>query len=176
MPDVPAPQWTLSERGIEEAEALARIAAAWGLQAIYSSPEPRTRATGLILAEAAGLIVNVVDGFEELRFGEWIPNADQFSELVRRILEHADASSRGAERASAAAARFAAGVAIVEQGPFPAAIVSHGRVLAAYLAELLRLEDAFALWRSIPMPGWACLDLEGARPRLIRRFDGVTEA
>ena len=39
QPNVPAEQWTLSERGIEEAHALARIAAGWDLAAVYSLAE-----------------------------------------------------------------------------------------------------------------------------------------
>ena len=39
QPNVPSEQWTLSERGIEEARSLAKIAAGWGLEAVYSSVE-----------------------------------------------------------------------------------------------------------------------------------------
>ncbi len=60
---------------------------------------------------------------------------------------------------------------IIEQGELPAAVVSHGRVMSAYLAELLHLEDPFALWRSIPMPGWALLDLDG--PAMAEEFHGL---
>lgn len=170
QPNVPARDWPLSERGIEEARAIARGADGWGLRAVYASPEQKARSTALLLAERAGLFVRVVDGFEELRIDDWIGNADEFSELVRRILEEPDVSVRGAERASAAAARFAAGVRVVEEGPFPAAIVSHGRVLTAYLAMLLRLEDPFAFWRAVPMPAWAALDLDAAPPKLLTAF------
>ena len=176
QPNIPSGQWTLSDRGIEEARRLASIAAGWGLAAVYSSVEPKAQATALIIGDAAGQPVRVVDGFHELRFDGWIINADAFSDLVREILDQPDVSVHGAERASAAAARFAAAVGIVDKGPFPAAIVSHGRVFTAYLAQLLALEDPFALWRSIPMPGWACIDLDPTPRKLIEPFSGLIDA
>ncbi len=171
QPNVPAAEWTLSERGIAEAEQLAELARLWGLRTVYTSAEPKAKATALVLGEKCGLGAAVVDGLEELRFDEWIGNADAFSEAARAILEHPEVAYRGAERASAAAARFAAAVRIIEQGEFPAAVVSHGRVMTAYLAELLQIDDPFALWRSIPMPGWAVLDLDA--PRLVAEFRGL---
>ena len=176
QPNVPSEQWTLSERGIEEARALARIAADWGLEAVYSSVEPKAQATALIIGDAVRHGVRVVDGFQELRFDRWIGNADEFGEMIRDIVQQPTVSVHGAERASAAAARFAAAVSLVAEGPFPAAIVSHGRVITAYLAQLLGLDDPFELWRSIPMPGWACVDLESPVPKLIAPFEGLPSA
>jgi broad specificity phosphatase PhoE len=173
QPEVPAREWRLSERGIAEARELAAIAAGWGLAAVYTSAEPKAQSTALLIAEASGLATGVVDGFEELRFDEWIGNADRFGEAVRAILERPDEPVRGAETAAAAAARFAAGVRIVAQGAQPAAVVSHGRVMTAYLAQVLRIDDAFGLWRAMPMPGWACIDLDG--PKLISGFQGLPE-
>jgi len=174
QPDAPARDWPLSKRGIEEGRALAAVAAGWGLRAVYASPEEKARTTALLLAEPTGLPVAVVPGFEELRIDDWIGNADEFSALVRRILAQPNISVRGAERAAAAATRFEAALRVVEEGPFPAAVVSHGRVLAAYVAKLLRLEDAFAFWRAIPMPAWAALDLDASSPALAAPFAGIT--
>ena len=113
QPNVPAVDWTLSDRGIAEAERLAETARSWGLRALYSSAEAKAKATALIIGEACGLGAAVVQGVEELRFDDWIGNADAFSDAVRSILEHPEAVVRGAERASAAAARFAAAIRIV---------------------------------------------------------------
>jgi broad specificity phosphatase PhoE len=176
QPNVASEQWTLSDRGIEEARALARIASTWDLAAVYSSVEPKAQATALIIGDAAGQPVRVVDGLHELRFDRWISNADAFAEMVRGIFEQPAVSVHGAERAGAAADRFAAAVRIVEEGPFPAAIVSHGRVLTAYLAQACGLDDPFAVWRAIPMPGWACLDLDAPVPKLIVPFSGLGDA
>ena len=173
QPNVPSEQWTLSDRGIEEARSLARVAAAWDLAAIYTSIEPKAQATALMLADAAGRQVRSVDGLQELRVDRWISNADAFAEMARDIFEQPAISVQGAERAAAAAERFAAAVSIIREGPFPAAVVSHGRIITAYLTQICGLDDAFALWRSIPMPGWACLDLDAPVPKLLAPFAGV---
>lgn len=173
QPQQPAREWTLSERGAREAEVLAGSAAEWGIEAIYSSSEPKARGTALIIGDALGLPVHVVAAFDELRMPEWIGNSDEFNDLVRAVLEDSLPPSapqleplidmRAPERADAAAARFAEGIHIVEQGAMPAAVVSHGRVLTSYLASRGGIEDAFEFWRSIPMPGWTVIDLDDAK-------------
>ncbi len=170
QPAVPTREWPLSERGVEEAQEIARAAVTWGLRAVYSSFEPKARATAAIVGDAVHEPVRIVEGFEELRIDHWIGNADELNALVRAILDQPDASIRGAEAAADAAERFARGIAIVAQGPFPAAVVSHGRGLGAYLARLLEIESPYDFWRSIPMPGWACLSLNSPPPRLLEPF------
>ena len=159
QPDVPAREWVLSEAGIAEAQALARTAAGWGLRALYASSEPKARGTALIISGVTALNVHVVDAFDELRISDWIGNSDEFNEHVRMILDGHE-PARGGESAHEAASRFAVGIRIVEGGPFPAALVSHGRVLTAFLSEAGLIDDAFEFWRAIPMPGWACIDLD----------------
>jgi probable phosphoglycerate mutase len=158
-PNQPARDWPLSERGIAEAQALARAAAGWGLQSIYTSSEAKARSTGLIIGDAAGLPVHVADAFDELRISDWINNADDFNDTVRAILE-GDTPPRGAESREDAAQRFAGSVALIARGALPSAIVSHGRILTAYLAHHRPLEAPFAYWRAIPMPGWTRIDLD----------------
>lgn len=160
-PNVPTREWELSERGVEEGRALAGVARDWDLQAIYCGAEPKMRATALLLSEPSGAPVHVVDAFNETRIGEWIANADDFNELVRSLLDVADTLPRGVEPADDAAARFAAGVRMIEAGAFPAAIVSGGRALTSYLSRNWRgIEDAFGFWRAIPFPGWTSIDLD----------------
>ncbi len=173
QPNVPAVEWPLADRGIDEARALAQVAREWDLRAVYASREPKAQSTALIVAEPSLIPVHVVEGFEELRIDQWIGNSDEFADTVRQILEQPTLSLRGAERATIAADRFAAAIRIVEQGPFPAAAVTHGRVLSAWLGRTLRLEDPFALWRSIPMPGWTRLDLDDLRAATMEPFQGL---
>ncbi len=158
-PDEHARDWPLSDRGIIEAQALAGTAADWGVEALYSSSEAKARGTALIIGDAMGLPVNVVDAFDELLITDWIRNADEFNNAVRAILD-GDALPRGVESAADAASRFADGVSIVGSGAFPAAIVSHGRILTSYLGQYRALESPFEYWRAIPMPGWTRIDLD----------------
>jgi broad specificity phosphatase PhoE len=170
QPNVPAPEWQLADRGIEETRALATTAREWDIAALYSSREPKARSTALIIGDALNLPVNVVDGLEETRLDWWIANSDEFADAVRLILEQPALSLRGAERAEAAAARFASAISIIEQGPFPAVVVTHGRVLTAWLAQAAGVEDPFSLWRSIPMPGWTRVDLDDLRAEAVPPF------
>lgn len=158
QPDRPSREWVLSDRGIAEARALAATATGWGIEAVYCGSEPKMRATALILGDATGAPVHLVAAFDELRVAEWIGNSDEFNELVRAILEE-DPLPRGVESAAGAAARFADGLRLVETGPFPAAIVSGGRILTSYLALFRGVEEPFAYWRAMPFPGWTSIDL-----------------
>lgn len=170
QPNVPAESWQLSTTGVAEARQLATLARRWGIKSVYSSIEPKAQSTALLIGDELAHPVRVVDGLQEIRVG-WIANSDEFSEHIRQILEHPSVPLRGAETAEDAAARFALAMQIVEQGELPAAVVAHGRVLTAYLTHLLGIDDPFAFWRAIPMPAWACLDLDG--PRLISGFVGL---
>jgi len=169
-PDVPPEQWTLSLRGIEEARRIAEAVRGSGLQAVYSSFEPKAKATALIIAEPAGVQVRVIEGFEELRLGGWIANADDFNDLVRQILEHPRESVPGAETARAAAKRFERAMEVVLKAELPAVVVSHGRIVAAYLSCVLGEPGPFTLWRSIPSAGVARLDSSGLAPKLATPF------
>jgi broad specificity phosphatase PhoE len=158
-PELPTREWVLSDRGVAEAQAVASVATDWGLEALYASSEPKARSTALIVGDAVGLSVHVADAFDELRMNDWIDNADEFNEVVRAILEGPEPAG-GHETADDAAARFAQGVRIVEDGPFPAAVVSHGRIITSWLSQRGYIESPFDFWRQIPMPGWALLDLD----------------
>lgn len=162
QPDQPSREWVLSDRGIAEAQALATTGAGWGIEAVYCGSEPKMRATALILGDATGAPVHVVDAFDELRVAHWIGNSDAFNDLVRAILEDAPLP-RGVESAGDAAARFTRGLRLIEPGPFPAAIVSGGRMLTSYLMRTRAIEDPFAYWRAIPFPGWTSIDLDAPR-------------
>jgi broad specificity phosphatase PhoE len=147
------------------------------LKAIYSSREPKAMSTALILAEGTDLQVHTVDGLQETRLaGGYTTNADEFSETVRAVLEEPATSVRGSETAAAAGARFAGAIAIVETGPFPAVVVTHGRVLVSWLSRERGFADPFGLWRSMPIPGWACLDLDAARATLASGFEGLPDS
>jgi broad specificity phosphatase PhoE len=160
QPDVPSREWTLSPRGIEEARALGETAAGWALQAVYCGDEPKMRATALLLGEATGAPVHVIGEFNETRIGGWIANADEFNDLVHALMDGRPLP-RNVESADEAAARFAAGLRLMEAGPFPAAVVSGGRVLTSYLSRERRgIDDAFSFWRGIPFPGYTSIDLD----------------
>ena len=172
-PRAAASTWRLSPRGIEEARALAEIARSWKLAALYSSVEPKASATASIIGDAAGVAVRLAEGLQEQRWDAWVENADAFNERVREMLERPDESVHGAESIADAAQRFGEALDAIAAGPGPAAAVSHGRVLTAYLAAALALEDPFAFWRAMPMPAYASIDADAGRVRVLAPFAGV---
>ena len=166
--------WRLSERGIEEARTLAVIARSWKLTAIYSSAQPKASGTAAIIADELGLPVQLVEGLEEQRWDAWIDNADDFNETVRAIVERPDESIGGCEAASAAGARFDAALRSLLPASGPLVVVSHGRVLTAWLASVLSPESAYETWRAMPIPAFAKLEIEeGGRVRMLEDFRGV---
>jgi probable phosphomutase (TIGR03848 family) len=61
----------LSPEGLRQAEALAERLAASSIQALYSSPLERARATAAPLAARLGLEVQIADELDEIDYGAW---------------------------------------------------------------------------------------------------------
>jgi alpha-ribazole phosphatase len=61
----------LSDRGYAQAQAVGRALGAVALQAVYSSPLERARATAEAIAAPHGLPVRLDPAFAEMAFGEW---------------------------------------------------------------------------------------------------------
>lgn len=59
----------LTERGLEQAESLARFAASMGVGRVISSPLGRARSTAALIAAACGVAVEVADALVEIDFG-----------------------------------------------------------------------------------------------------------
>jgi broad specificity phosphatase PhoE len=159
-PDVPAAQWTLSADGEAEAARLAEGARAWQLRAIWSSTEPKAIGTASIMGSALSLRPTQSGAFDELRMPAFIHPPDAFADAVRAIFASPGDSIGGAEAASSAVARFSAGIDALTD--FPACVVSHGRIICAWLAGTRRTDDAFAFWRALPLAGYVAIDLDDA--------------
>ena len=85
----------LSERGERQVRAAAQRLAAFGANAIYSSPLGRAMSTAAIISEAIGLEVRPLDGFREMGYGRWegqsfldVRAADR--EIYERWIDDAD--------------------------------------------------------------------------------------
>ena len=72
---------TLTERGEAQAAAVARSLSGLAVDAIVSSPLPRTRQTAAAISAALGVDLQVDDGFAESDFGEW--EGSTFAELAK---------------------------------------------------------------------------------------------
>ena len=80
--------WTpglyLSERGVQEARALAERLAPLEIHAVYSSPLERCVQTATAVAEPRGLKVRTLEDVGEVRYGEW--TGKELSELAKTDL------------------------------------------------------------------------------------------
>lgn len=165
-PDVPPPQWRLSAAGREAATALAARLPDLAPVAVLASTEPKAIETAAIIASRFGLPVVSDAGFDEHRRQAWPyePDPAAFRNRVLRTLRTADLSVDGAETGSAAAARFAEGLARHPERPL--IVMSHGTVLSLWLARTLGL-DAAELWSSLRLPEAFLISPEAA---LIERI------
>lgn len=164
-PNVPPPQWPLSEDGRAATRALAAKLKHLGPVAAVSSPEIKALETVQILTEGLGLTVVTDPAFAELHRPKW-PFSDTatFEARVARLLENPHLSIEGAEPAGEAAARFSEG--LFRHAARPLMVGSHGTILAANLGLQTGRHDA-DLWKSLRLPEALVLDDRGG---LIERI------
>ena len=137
-PEVPVPQWPLSDLGRARMTAFAERLAGEGLAAVWTSEERKALDGGEILSARLG-IPHCVDADlgENDRSSTGYLEADAFWPVVQRFFAHPDESVCGWETARHAQDRIVAAVrsaADAQAGDI--AIVSHGgvaRLLTAHL-------------------------------------------
>ncbi len=127
----------LNDRGREQSRALAQRLRHEGLQALYTSPLQRARATAQIVGDLLGMEA-IVDGrLVEVDAGDWsgrlIADVTATAPDDWRRWRCADPSFRfpGGESVAEQAARVAAALADVARGPLPALVVTHGGSIRA---------------------------------------------
>lgn len=131
-PQVPVPNWSLSPLGHER--VLAAAARPWvaKLQRIVSSPERKAIETAEILAEAAGVEVEIASASHEIdRSSTGYLTHDAHEEAANRFFADPSHSFRGWEKAIDAQQRIVTTISqiILEHDPArPIAFVGHGGV------------------------------------------------
>jgi probable phosphoglycerate mutase len=148
----------LVDAGREQAAAAAaEIERRGGADVVVCSPMVRTRETAQVVGEQLGLTPIVVDGLEELRFGEW--EGRTFAEVMSgwpdamaAWLESPDVAPPGGESARAAAGRIGAALdrVLAEHSGRRVLVVAHvgtirvltARALGAPLESMNRMELA----------------------------------
>lgn len=131
-PNVPVPEWKLSEIGRQRATEAARSSWVTTLTRIVSSDETKAIETAEILALAAGRPVEVMPGMgENDRSATGFLPPNRFEEAADRFFAHPTESYRGWERAIDAQARIVSQVLSVlaaHDPEKPIAFVGHGAV------------------------------------------------
>jgi broad specificity phosphatase PhoE len=157
---VPAARWGLSQEGIARAAAFAGRLQPGNADRIFTSPEPKALHTARILGAAWTIPVEEVEGLREHERPEArILSRDQFEERVRDVFARPSDVVFGAESADAALGRFDATAArLLEQSHRDVVIVSHGTVIALFVAKHTGT-DAFEFWKQQQMPFAVILEL-----------------
>jgi broad specificity phosphatase PhoE len=131
-PTVPVPEWGLSDIGRARARQAAQSPWAATLQRIISSSETKAVETAEILAEVAGLAIEVVpDTHENDRSATGFLPPPEFERAADWFFAHPDRSFKGWERAVDAQARIVSAVTrILDEHDIdmPIAFVGHGGV------------------------------------------------
>jgi len=124
-----SPKAVLSERGREQARALAELAAGEPLNSLYTSPLVRARETAEIVGERIGLQPVVDERFAETDTGEWTERLyDEVEPELYAQWERAGEGWRfpGGESLDEQQERvIAALVDVTQNGALPALIVCH---------------------------------------------------
>lgn len=131
-PNIPVPQWPLSEKGVARMEAFAASAASARVGAAYSSNEQKAKDGARILAAARGLEPQTVAELHENdRSATGFLPPDEFWPVVEAFFADPERSVRGWERANDAQRRIVNAVDVIrcrEQCEGDVAIVAHGGV------------------------------------------------
>lgn len=134
----------LSAAGRRQAELAAERLAGYPLEALYSSTMLRAKQTAEIIGRRIGLENQVIDGVEEIHFGEWEGKTDEeiaarYGELKARMKQMTeDISYPGGENGAQCAARAMAALREIARnsGAGSAAVVTHGGLIRCVLADI----------------------------------------
>lgn len=173
QPGVSAHEWTLTEAGRARCTRLAAELRPYQPAVIVSSEEPKARLTAGLVAHELGLPTETEFGLhEQKRATAPYSDAETFRASIQRLLTEPDSLVFGEETGSAARERFVHAVThILARHPGQTvAAVTHGTVLALYLAQAAGL-DPVAYWRSLGMPAYIVLTLPDYR--VAARVDEV---
>jgi broad specificity phosphatase PhoE len=151
--DVPAREWRLSAEGAARARAFSRRLPAPSATCVFTSVEPKAAQTAMALAETWGLGVEEVPGLHEHERPEArMLTREAFEQKIRDLFARPGELVFGAETADQARRRFTGALMrLVLQRPGDIVVVTHGTVMALFVAEAAGM-DPFVLWRRQEMP------------------------
>ncbi|MBA2707010.1 MAG: histidine phosphatase family protein [Gemmatimonadaceae bacterium] len=173
-PSISSEQWHLGEKGRALCVPLAERVKALGPTQIFSSTEPKAVETAQELSRHLGVPSRSKPGLDEhdrrdvphMRSGEFIS-------MVELLFRRPGELVLGNETADEAYERFAAAVREILAGDPDAtpALVTHGTVLALFLARHNPDRQGFLLWRQLGLPSVVVVDADDFR--IIETIDRV---
>lgn len=168
VPNIPAPQWALSDAGRDRCTHLASALARYRPTTIAASDEPKARETAQLLAAELGfdgaLLLDHDLREHERQPADFFPDPAAFAAAVRDLFARPQELVFGQETAAAAAARFDAAIArtLAASPAGDVIVVAHGTVIALFAAAHAGL-DPFTLWQRLQLPSFVVLALPDLR-------------
>lgn len=167
--DRPAAEWSLTPRGVSSTQRLAVELLEANPSLIVASPERKALETARILAGALDLPIDQDERFSEqgAEAGQFLTDYAEFRALVRHHFDHPDQVVLRQESSHAAGERFADALrARLETTVGVPVIVSHGRIMASWLASLTG-SHAWEIWTALRLPDLLDVDIDGGTYRSI---------
>jgi broad specificity phosphatase PhoE len=158
-------EWLLSEEGRQRCQRLAASLAPYSLYILVSSHEPKAIQTAELTAAILGVPFKPAAGLHEhLRDDAVRMSEEEFGKKIRLLFDRRDEVTFGKESANGALSRFSAAVAdVLNQYPedVPIGLVTHGTVLALYVAAIAQIEP-YEYWRQLDLPAFVVIDRDRA--------------
>lgn len=167
----------LNQTGNAQAERLAERLASLSIAAVYSSPMERAMETVEPLARRLGLEIQVLNGLNELDYGEWTGRSSQelanLAEWKEFNIHRSRTRIPGGETLLEAQARAVAALEqLARQHPEAiVVIVSHADILRAVLAYYAGIPLDLSLRLEISLASVSVLALNVGEARLLRLND-----
>lgn len=174
---ISADQWQLTADSQALCSALAIQLTEYNITRLITSHEHKAKQTGKYVADTLGSIAISEAGnlHETERKSKTFYNSqDDFREAVVSAMQNPDELLFGDETFSKARQRFSDAIQqIVTQYPDETiGVVSHGRILAMYLATLMS-QSPVSIWQQLKMPAYAVLDWEAQTvTKIIYQIEG----
>jgi broad specificity phosphatase PhoE len=160
--------WRLSDAGRERAAVLAERLRERRLDRVITSTEPKAQETGQVIADVSNIPIESADGLHEHdRSNVPVLPTREFISTVALFFKQPEKLVLGKETARQAGDRFEAALrSVLTSHPDERlAIVTHGTVLALFVARRDRDVDAFQLWRRMGLPSYLVVDRTDMRVR-----------
>ena len=157
MSDDVAERWLLSEEGERQADILAQRDFWREVELILSSPEPKALQTAKPAARRWAIPLETTNCLHEVHRPHLIPD---YESTIARFFSDPETSIENMEPAAQASERITRCIKglSIEHPEETLAIVSHGLVMALFLAGLEDRWPTVAEWHAIPFAGLAVVD------------------
>lgn len=155
--------WHLSSSGEHAVRELARQLERFQASPVVCSPETRARETAQILRPRGDMRIDE-DLAEHGRGYVPMLSAEAFERAIKEFFDTPHSAVLGAESADDAAKRMDR--ALKRLGGATAIVVSHGRIISAYVSELLGVHG-LQIWQALRMPDVLLVD---PAARSVRRL------